>query len=319
MTETASVRAPGSGTRTGSGGGTGARADGKAGADGAGGRGAPAAEPLPPPSGPPHGPEAADPVADPVADPAADPETDGPAAAFDLLYTRHADPLFRQAYLLTGDRDLAERAVAHAFRRAWERWPEVAVDPDPAGWVRAAAHDYALAPWHRLLPRLRTPPRRGTSGPDLLLEALLRLPPVYRRTLLLHDGLGLDLPETAAECEASTAAAAGRLMHAREGLAEYVPGLTRVAPERRRKMVRGLLEGTAAAGPAPRTVPARAVRGMSEGRVRLRTGAAVGLTALLAVAVGLTAAAGPQGYTAPGRAPAVSVHSPDGGGTADGG
>ncbi|MTE20658.1 RNA polymerase subunit sigma-70 [Streptomyces sp. TRM43335] len=304
MTETVSVRAPGNGTRSGTGSGLGTDS----------GKCRPAGRPAPP-------------------EERRGPAGSGPAEAFDRLHRRHAAPLFRQVYLLTGDRRSAGRAVGRAFRLAWERWPEVAVDPDPAGWVRAAAHEYALAPWQRFLPRPR--PRRattpapanggdgngggsgGTRAPKLPLEALLRLPPVYRRTLLLHDGLGIDLPETAAECEASTAAAAGRLMHAREGLAEYVPELSRVAPDRRRRMIRDLLEEAAAAGPEPETASARAVRGASEGRVRLRTGAAVGMTALLTTAVGLTAVAGPRGQV-PERPPAVSVHAPDRDGPADG-
>ncbi|HEX5566018.1 MAG TPA: hypothetical protein VFY14_03595 [Streptomyces sp.] len=269
------------------------------------------------------------------ADPAA---ASGPAEAFDLLYARHAAPLFRQAWLLTGDRHLAGRSVTHAFRLAWERWPEVAVDRDPAGWVRAAVHEYALSPWHRLLPRRRTPGKDGTaesgarengraedrpepdkperdgaceSGGTLPLEALLRLPPCYRRTLLLHDGIGLGLPETAAESEASTPAAAGRLLHAREALAQYAPGLSRVAPDRRREMIRSMLEGLAAARPAAEVPPARAVRSGGEALVRRRTGAAVGLTALLAVMVAVTSATGPRGHVPPQKTPAVSVHFPD--------
>ncbi|GAA2414170.1 hypothetical protein GCM10010420_49700 [Streptomyces glaucosporus] len=285
---------------------------------------------------------------DPVPEPPSLPDpsaADGPAEAFDLLYERHVTPLLRQAFLLTGDWRTAERSVRHAFRLAWERWPEVAVDRDPAGWVRAAAHEYALAPWHRFLPR-RTP-RGGAqdvrdSTRDVrdnaldgvravvqdaqdavqeedreLLEALLELPPSYRRTLLLHDGLGLELPETAAECEASTAATAGRLMHAREALAQYVPELSRVAPGPRREMIRSLLEGLAAARPVPGMPPARAVREGSEYLARCRTGAALALTGLVAAATVLTAVTGPEGYTPRQEAPAVSVHTPDRGAAED--
>ncbi|MDG9704291.1 RNA polymerase sigma factor [Streptomyces sp. DH37] len=275
---------------------------------------------TPPPAGPPSGlAETAD-----LPHPAA---ADGPAEAFDLLYARLARPLLRQAFLLTGDRSLAERSVRHAFRLAWERWPEVAVDRDPAGWVRAAAYDHALSPWHRLDPRRRAARRSGPErdgsrkdGGALPLEALLDLPPSYRRTLLLHDGLGLELSEAAAESEASTAATAARLMHAREALAEYVPGLRRVAPDRRREIIRSLLAELADAEALPEPPSARAARDGSEHLVRLRTGAAFGATALVAAASLLTALTGPQGpapaQQAPqkAKAPAVSGTSPDGGG-----
>ncbi|MFP8963816.1 hypothetical protein ACLIYP_25175 [Streptomyces nanhaiensis] len=255
---------------------------------------------------------------------------DGPAEAFDLLYERLARPLLRQVYLLTGDREPAGRAVRHAFRQAWERWPEVAVDRDPAGWVRTAAYDHALSPWHRLDPRRRAARRGGTgkdgpgrdgpqgSGGGLPPEALLDLPPSYRRTLLLHDGLGLGLSETAAESEASTAATAARLMHAREALAEYVPVLRRVAPARRREIIRSLLEELADTESLPDLPSAATARDGSERTVRLRTGASFGATALVAAAAVLASLGGPQAHDsarqAPQKAgaPAVSESSPDG-------
>ncbi|ARH92788.1 RNA polymerase sigma factor [Streptomyces sp. MOE7] len=157
------------------------------------------------------------------------------ATAFDDLYSRHAAGLTRQAYLLTGRPELARRAVARGFRLAWQRWPQVAVDPDPAGWVRAAVYEYALTPWQRLLPGLRTartaqelPPSVGPAD-RALLTAVLGLPAPYRRMLVLHDGVGLGLHEAATEVEASTPAAAGRLAHARELV---VAELTRGEPSR---------------------------------------------------------------------------------------
>ncbi|RKN05206.1 sigma factor-like helix-turn-helix DNA-binding protein [Streptomyces radicis] len=146
--------------------------------------------------------------------------TSGPAAAFDRLYSVHAVSLVRQAFLLCGRRRQAERAVVHAFHLAWQRWPEVAVDRDPAGWVRAAAHERALSPWPLLIPR-RRPADLHTVPPDdrRLLATLLALPRGQRRCLVLHEAVGLDLPETAAEAEATTAAAESRLAHARATLA----------------------------------------------------------------------------------------------------
>ncbi|MDT0308503.1 sigma factor-like helix-turn-helix DNA-binding protein [Streptomyces sp. DSM 44917] len=146
--------------------------------------------------------------------------------AFDDLYVRHAAPLTRQAFLLCGHRRLAERSVRHAFGLAWQRWPEVAGDRDPAGWVRAAVHEYALSPWHGLVPGRRGGDPRAVPPEDrVLLEALLSLPRCYRRSLVLHDGVGLGLPETAAETESSTRAAASRVERARAALAARLPRL----------------------------------------------------------------------------------------------
>ncbi|UUU24479.1 RNA polymerase sigma factor [Streptomyces sp. DSM 40750] len=152
--------------------------------------------------------------ADDADDPDLAPPPLTPGQAFDALYAYCAPTLVQQTYLLTGRHRLAREAVERAFQLAWQRWPEVAVDRDPAGWVRAAAHEYALSPWHCLRP-WRREPQPADPTDRALLSALLELPPPYRRTLLLYDGVGLDLPDTAAETEASTPAAAGRLLYAR--------------------------------------------------------------------------------------------------------
>ncbi len=209
-----------------------------------------------------------------------------PAAAFDRLYVRQATALTRQAFLLCGHRRLAERAVVYAFHRAWEHWPEVAVDPDPAGWVRAAAHDYALSPWHRLVPGRRHPETHAVPPEDrVLLEALLSLPRCYRRSLLLHDGVGLGLPETAAETEATTRAASLRIVHARACLSERLPRLADAAPGERGAVLTGLLRDFAAGQPVQPCSPA-ALRASGERLTRRWTWASFALvaTAVLTIA-----------------------------------
>jgi DNA-directed RNA polymerase specialized sigma24 family protein len=73
--------------------------------------------------------------------------------------------------------------------------------------------------------RARRHPEALPEDPALraLLCSLPGLPPSYRRTLPLHDGVGLGLSETAAETEAGTPAAANRLINARAVLVERLP------------------------------------------------------------------------------------------------
>ncbi|WP_258177645.1 sigma factor-like helix-turn-helix DNA-binding protein, partial [Streptomyces solincola] len=224
-------------------------------------------------------------------------EVSAPAAAFDALYEWAAPVLVQQAYLLTGRRRLSREAVEYAFHLAWERWPEVAVDRDPVGWVRAAVHEYALSPWHRFRRSQRSPDKPGTPAADLAAQALraavLELPPAYRRTLLLYDGLGLDLPETAAETEASTPAAGNRVLHARAALAERVPELADPAVLHKR------LSYVLAKGPAIALTVPRTVRSGSERRVRLWTRAAIVLTVLIIGATAFTLATAPTSYQPP--------------------
>ncbi|MEU5293675.1 RNA polymerase subunit sigma-70 [Streptomyces umbrinus] len=224
-----------------------------------------------------------------------------PGQAFDALYAFAAPALVRQTYLLTGRRELARESVERAFQLAWQRWPEVAVDRDPAGWVRAAAYEYAMSPWHRLRLRHRTPePPPAALDDRRLLSVLLSLPPAYRRTVLLYDGLGIGLPETAAETEASTPAAAGRLLHAREVVAARVPELADPGELRLRLTELGSKESLrTAAKPV-------VVRSGSERRARRWTRAAIAFTVLLIGSTAFTLRTAPDHYEAP-QAPAATI------------
>ncbi|WP_399928525.1 helix-turn-helix domain-containing protein [Streptomyces kanamyceticus] len=216
-----------------------------------------------------------------------------PAQAFDALCEGTAPALVRQTYLLTGRRTLAQEAVERAFQQAWHRWPEVAVDRDPAGWVRAAAHEYAMSPWHRFRPRLHFPDAPPAEPADrVLFGVLLSLSPAQRRALLLYDGLGLDLPDTAAETEASTPTTANRLLYAREVIAERLPDLA--DPETLHRRL-----GELAATEKLRSPKPERVRITGERRARLWTRAAIALTTLIVGATALTLRTAPTRYEPP--------------------
>ncbi|MDT9688725.1 sigma factor-like helix-turn-helix DNA-binding protein [Streptomyces sp. P9(2023)] len=233
----------------------------------------------------------AEPSAEPPAEPVAERSSLTPEEAFDALYAYAAPGLVHQTYLLTGRRRLSRESVEHAFHHAWQHWPEVAVDRDPVGWVRAAAYEYALSPWHRLRRSHKHPDVAPTeAGRRNLLAALLELPPPYRRTVLLYDGLGLDLPETAAETEASTPAAANRLLHARTVIGQHVPELADPDALRRR------LGALVAEAPTATLADARTVRTRSERRARMWTRAVLGVTAALIGATAFTVATAPTRY-----------------------
>jgi DNA-directed RNA polymerase specialized sigma24 family protein len=223
-----------------------------------------------------------------------------PAQAFDALYAFCAPALVRQTYLLTGRRELARESVEQAFQLAWQRWPEVARDRDPAGWVRAVAYDCALSPWHRFRPRYRSPePPPADPADRELLHTLLELPASYRRTLVLYDGVGLDLPETAAETESSTPAAANRLTHAREAVAARLPELADPAELHRRLRELASTEHQRAARPT-------VVRTGCERRNVFWTRAAIAFTVTIIGATTLTLRTAPTRYEAP-VAPARAV------------
>jgi hypothetical protein len=200
------------------------------------------------------------------------------------LYAHAAPAVAHQTYLLTGDRGRAFESVEHAFRQAWDNWPEITVDPDPVGRVRAHAHEYALSPRHRLR---REPKRRtGTPPVDSLTAALLELPPLWRRTVLLCEGLGMSVTQAATETAAGTQAASSRLMLARVRIAEYVPELRE--PEELERRLGALVSTVSTVSTA--TLPsARSVRAGSEERMRTLTRVVFGETAALAGLIALTA------------------------------
>ncbi|MFI6806707.1 helix-turn-helix domain-containing protein [Streptomyces luteogriseus] len=216
-----------------------------------------------------------------------------PDQAFDALYAFCAPALVRQTYLLTGRRELARESVERAFQIAWQRWPEVARDRDPAGWVRAMAYECALSPWHRLRLRHRHPePPPPDAFDRALMDTLLKLPPSYRRTLVLYDGVGLGLPETAAETEASTRAAVNRLAHAREAVAERLPELADPETLHWRLVELASTERLRAAKPP-------AVRKGGERRARFWTRAAIAFTVALIGTTALTVRTAPTHYEPP--------------------
>ncbi|MEU3499826.1 helix-turn-helix domain-containing protein [Streptomyces hundungensis] len=249
----------------------------------------------------PHAPPPRTPRADEAED--AEPDALTPAQAFDALYLAAAPALAQQTYLLTGRTRLARESVERAFHLAWEHWPQVATDRDPVGWVRAAAHEYALSPWHRFR-RTHKHPDQPPVEPErrALLDTLLDLPPAYRRTALLYDGLGLDLPDAAAEMEASTPAAASRVLNARAALVDRVPAARRAkTPEALSSVLRERITDLALAGPPAltRLPSARVVRTGGERRRRFWTRSAIAFTTLIVSATSFTVVTVPHHHVRP--------------------
>ncbi|MGW6274436.1 RNA polymerase sigma factor [Streptomyces sp. NPDC055060] len=195
--------------------------------------------------------------------------------------------------LLTGSRRLAFEAVDAAFHRAWQHWPQVATDPDPTGWIRARACDYALAPWHRLRPTRHTgtPAATDDADADAAWRAFLALPAHHRRVLLLCEGLGLDTTQAALEMEATTGATDNRLAHARTTLTQHHQHLTAAAPAPGEAPALDWLKTrtrTASTATLPR---AHCVRQASDRHARLQTHLALALTTALALLIILTCTA----------------------------
>ncbi|MEU3478238.1 sigma factor-like helix-turn-helix DNA-binding protein [Streptomyces sp. NPDC033754] len=215
--------------------------------------------------------------------PAADRPLPTAESAFDALYLATVPGLVQQAYVLTGSRRLAFESAEQAFHQVWERWPEVARDPDPARWARARSHEYALSPWHRLRPGLSRP---DPLPADPVAQALLRLPPWQRRAVLLCDGLDLSTAEAAAETQATTAATASRLRNARAAFSRQMPD---TAGSASREALRKRVEDV----PVATLAQPWSVRAATERRARTLTSAVFGAIATLITLIAATSAIAP--------------------------
>jgi RNA polymerase sigma-70 factor (sigma-E family) len=70
-------------------------------------------------------------------------------ASFDAMLDRHSRALLRTAYLLTGDRQLAEDLLQSALARTWTRWSSIR-DPERAdAYVRTAMVNLSISWWRR--------------------------------------------------------------------------------------------------------------------------------------------------------------------------
>jgi RNA polymerase sigma factor (sigma-70 family) len=121
------------------------------------------------------------------------------ADGFAVLYRDTFDRMWRLAFLIVGDRGIAEEVVQDAYARVLERWPSL---DEPAAYVRTSVVNRSRDVLRRrmLLDRLPLLPRRldVDPTPDPLWDALARLPAKQRAALVLRFYEDLTVREVAA-------------------------------------------------------------------------------------------------------------------------
>jgi RNA polymerase sigma factor (sigma-70 family) len=139
--------------------------------------------------------------------------------AFEDLYRDEFPNVFRAAYVLSGNRAVAEDAAQEAFARALERWNRLSEVPWVRGWITTTALNAA----RRSLRRRREPAPDAAAGVDLdewidLWRGVRGLPRRQQEAVLLHYAADLPLSEVAGamKCEEGTVKA--HLARAREAL-----------------------------------------------------------------------------------------------------
>lgn len=117
------------------------------------------------------------------------------------------DPLYRMAYLLSGDPHRAEDLVQQTFERTWRSWRS-ARRGDPLMWSRRVLANLRIDTWRRTRREVLTEmdpesPVAGGEGAvdkrDAVVRALLTLPVKQRRIVVLRHLLELSEAEVAAE------------------------------------------------------------------------------------------------------------------------
>jgi RNA polymerase sigma-70 factor (ECF subfamily) len=148
---------------------------------------------------------------------------------FDALFREQFVGIARTAYLILGDRRLAEEVAQEAFARAWARWKRVAQLDRPGAWVQTVAVRLALRTKTRrakgaALEASVPSPAFAEADKSLveLVELLRELSPMQRAAVAL--GVLDDLPaeEVAERMGCRPATARVHLHRARQRLAELV-------------------------------------------------------------------------------------------------
>jgi RNA polymerase sigma-70 factor (ECF subfamily) len=156
---------------------------------------------------------------------------DGDARAERQLYDAHVDRVYRLAFRMTGDDDLAQDCTQDAFIRAFDRLAEFRGDSAFGTWLHSITTSVVLNTL-RKVKRLRsreadleTAERVGKeerrANPDLkakLTEAIDRLPEKYRLVFVMHDVEGYTHEEIGAALGTKTGTSKAQLFRARAKL-----------------------------------------------------------------------------------------------------
>jgi len=157
----------------------------------------------------------------------------GDGAAERALYDRHVDRVYRLAFRLAGDDDLAREFTQETFIRAFERLDTFRGDAALSTWLHSIATSVALNGL-RKVKRFRQRETdldaadgvvgtRRIAEPDLkrrLTQAIDALPIGYRTVFVMHDVEGYTHQEIGAALGVETGTSKAQLSRARAKLRE---------------------------------------------------------------------------------------------------
>jgi RNA polymerase sigma-70 factor, ECF subfamily len=161
----------------------------------------------------------------------------GDAAHYEVLVRRYQEPMYRHAYGMVGDADVAADLVQDSLVKAYTRLGTC--DPDRfAAWLfrilRNRCKDYLKSRRRRDVPLMEDGPHALPDSDDpvrtlertemgkVVAEALARIPESQREAFLLKHVEGRSYEEMADMLDAGISALKMRVMRAREALQELL-------------------------------------------------------------------------------------------------
>jgi len=161
----------------------------------------------------------------------------GDQVAFRSLYDRNVDRVYRLAYRMAGEDDLARDFTQEAFLRAYQRLDQFRGDAAFSTWLHSIAVSVSLnglrkVDRHRKRERslenaVHVPRERQALEPDVrdrLHRAVADLPEIYRTVLLMHDLEGYGHGEIAEVLGVAEGTSKARLSRARAKLRAVLGG-----------------------------------------------------------------------------------------------
>ena len=153
-----------------------------------------------------------------------------PESRFNDLADTYSKDLFRYAYWLAGDRQVAEDLVQESLLRAWKSIGKLQNPKAVKGWLLTIVRRENARRFERYQPQTSDIPLDDLSSRDLgydtsteafaLRRAVRELPEEYREPLLLQIVGGFSQKEIAEQRGISSAGVGTRLFRARQKLRE---------------------------------------------------------------------------------------------------
>ena len=146
---------------------------------------------------------------------------------FEKFVNSWADDVFRYAFWLCGDRDIAEELVQETFTRAWKSLDQLSDDNAAKTWLFTILRRENARRYERYHPEIETlePDKVAVKGSYdtsteafVLRRALAKLPQEYREPLVLQIIGGYSIEEIAHQLGLSAGAIMTRVHRARQKL-----------------------------------------------------------------------------------------------------